>query len=240
MRRALWQKKNLGLLTIASVLFTSLVACEITVVENDDGTIDVVVESCLLGEFEGDANYSITSRSGDSEPFVVNSTSRHTVTFGEDFKPVSYPLMLGLLSTSQPDDLTDMPEIDFFENSGMKNFSWVTRETIGDSFRDVRTDATFEVNNALFEKTRYRIEFDFIGEQFFFNEIDDDPQNDDDADSSVSFSGNYVLEGELTDPETLNYGSSTEQTVTDEAIGFEETIEGTGSGEFKLIVRNDF
>ncbi len=238
--RRLWQFKQFQLLGITGFLLTAMAACEVTIVENDDGTTDIIVESCLLGDFEGDADYTIASRSGDSDPFVVESTSRHTVTFGEDFKPVSAPLMLGLLSTAQPDDLTDMPEIDFFEESGMKNFSWVTRETIGDSFRDVRTDATFEVNNALFEKTRFRIEFDFVGGQFFFNEIDDDPQNDDDADSSVTFSGHYILEGELTDPETLNYGSSTEQTVTDESFGFEETIEGTGSGEFKLIVRNDF
>ena len=240
MRKASMLRRKLYLLSMTCAIGLSLAACQVSVVENDDGTIDIIVESCLLGTFEGDANYSISTRSGDSEPFDVESTSRHAITFGDDFKPMSFPLMLGQLSTAQPDDLTDMPEIDFFENSGTQNFSWVTRETIGEGFRDVRTDATFEINSALFEKTRFRIDYDFVGQQFFFNEIEDNPQNDDDADSSVTFSGNYVLEGELSDPNTLNCSSSTDQTVIDDEFGVDETIDGTGTGQFQLVVRNEF
>lgn len=240
MRRASMLRRKLHILGMTCLLGLSLAACQVSVVENDDGSVDIIVETCLLGDFTGDANYTITSNSGDSEPFVVESTSRHTITFGDDFRPESNPLMLGLLSTAQPDDLTDMPEFDFFEDSGMKDFSWVTRETIGDSFRDVRTDATFEINSALFEKERFRLDFDFEGQQFFFNEVDDDPQNNDDADSSVTFSGNYVLEGELSDPNTLNYSSSTEQTVNGVEVDFVETITGEGSGTFILSTNVQF
>ncbi|GJM26173.1 MAG: hypothetical protein DHS20C16_25880 [Phycisphaerae bacterium] len=241
MQRAYSHYKNFQLMGMTTALVAAMLACEISTVVNDDGSVDVVVTPlCLFGDFEGDATYNISSSVGDNEPFVVESTSPHTVSFGEDFKPVSYPLMLGLLSTAQPEDLTDMPEIDFFEESGSKMFSWVTRETIGESFRDVRTDAEFEVAEALFEKTSFRIRFTFSGTQLFFNDESDDPQNDADADSTANLSGDYVLEGDLADENTFNYSSSTQQTATDPDLGFTEDIEGTGSGVFQLVVRNEF
>ena len=225
---------------LAFVLVAAL-GCMVEAVVNDDGTVDVVVtEPCLFGDFEGDATYRVTSQAGEADPFEINSTSRHILGFGADFKPISAPVLLGLLATSDEDNLTDAPEIDFFEESGSTDFSWVTREEVGDNVRHVRTDATFEVTEAEFTKISFRIRFSFFGVQFFFDDESDDPQTDSDADSVFDLQGEYTLEGNLMGTDTLQYNSATMQVASDRGFDFEENIDATGEGTFRLGVRTEF
>lgn len=223
------------------VVLMATLGCMVEIIENDDGSVDFEVSPiCLFGDFEGDATYTVTSQSGEGEPFEVISTSRHVLSFGDDFKPVSSPIMLGLLSTANPEDLTDAPEIDFFEESGERSFSWVTQEAVGDSVRHVRTDANFEIADAEFTKTSFRIRFDFTGAQLFFDDESDDPENDADADSVFDLEGEYTLQGELMDAETLQYSSSTQQVASDRNFDFVDNINATGEGTFQLVVRQEF
>ena len=216
--------KKLAMLALGGAL--CLGGCPVVVTE--DGQVLL----CLSGTYSGTFENSTKSNSFGST-FNIDNDSDLSLTFGDDFQPESLPLSVGLLQTSDPDDLTDAPWFTPFGAGQSGDFSYTTTENLGDTTRSIVTDVNVTMNEVLWGKSSFYLGYSFTGTQWTFPEGADttDPEQ---SDGTFNFSGSTVTQAFLVDQDHLQFSNASWQNVTDEEGQTLEVTEQFGTAGMRF------